>query len=78
MVKQAMKTEVWELMKAEGWVEHQGGPCPVPEMSFPEIMLRNGNRGAHLAFDLIWEHDGRSDDIVAYRPEQPVPERKAA
>lgn len=69
---------VSEEMKAQGWIEHEGGACPVHEMSFPEVILRSGRKGVHAAHNLIWEHDGRSDDIVAYRPEQPVPERKAA
>lgn len=69
---------VSEKMKADGWIEHDGGACPVHEMSFPEVMLRNGKKGVHLAYNLIWECDGRGDDIVAFRPEQPVPERMAA
>jgi hypothetical protein len=69
---------VSDEMQAEGWIEHQGGACPVHEMSFPEALLRGGGVRACLAMHLDWEHRGCRDDIVAYRPEQPVPERKAA
>jgi hypothetical protein len=51
------------------WIEHHGGHCPVPENSWPTVKLRNGESGEHFAFNLIWEHDGRGDDIVAYKPE---------
>lgn len=31
-----------EQMKAEGWIEHDGGPCPVPLDSRPGVILENG------------------------------------
>jgi hypothetical protein len=69
---------ITEEMKAAGWIEHHGGKCPVNGMSFPEVMLRNGAIRASLALHFNWERRLRGDDIVAYRPEQPEPERKAA
>jgi hypothetical protein len=56
---------------AEGWIAHDGGPCPVNEGSLPKIMLRDGKTGFILGCALIWEHDGRGDDIIAYKPENP-------
>lgn len=54
-------------MRDDGWVEHTGGPCPVNESEPVEAMLRDGRAGIRAAFTLFWNHDGRDDDIVAYR-----------
>jgi hypothetical protein len=56
---------------AEGWIAHDGGPCPVNEGSAPEVMLRNRRTGVVIAICLAWEHDGRGDDIIAFKPENP-------
>lgn len=52
---------------ADGWIEHDGGPCPVPPGSAPTVRLRSGSEGIQVACCLVWEHDGRSDDIIAYK-----------
>ena len=56
--------------KAEGWIEHDGSDvCPIQDdRTTIDIMLRNGR-----VFDReqrstwFWHHDGRGDDIIAYR-----------
>lgn len=61
------------------WVEHSGGPCPVP----PETWVIPGYRdvadpakgirieGAVPASCLAWWHDGQDDDIIRYRLRRP-------
>ena len=67
---------ITDAMKAEGWIEHDGGECPVdPDVFvFPMFkgepdpskgMLRTYGR----AWQYAWHHDGAEDDIIAYRPE---------
>lgn len=68
-----------EQMKAEGWIEHDGGPCPVPLDSKPGIMWSDGTNdpkpNVAASFwtrgDDWWKHEGESDDcfIIAYKPE---------
>lgn len=61
-----------EQMKAEGWIEHDGGPCPVNTASTIYVMLGNGTTGWVMPCNTRWEYppdnflDGR---IVAYKPE---------
>jgi len=54
---------------AEGWLRHDGGPCPVAEESTVKVKLRSGDIGTMKGYELYWEHDGRTDDIIAYKPE---------
>lgn len=65
-----------EAMKAEGWIEHDGGQCPVGERSMPSLLFRDaeiapaGNNMAAWHWD--WEHSPNHDapdDIIAYKPE---------
>lgn len=52
----------------DGWIEHDGGPCPVADHAIVDALLRDGQCGENRCADtLFWEHDGRRDDIVAYR-----------
>jgi hypothetical protein len=60
-----------EQMKADGWNEHDGGPCPVDRLSLVAVRKRNGreyqrNTAAHWD----WWHSNHPADIIAYRPEQ--------
>lgn len=58
-----------------GWIEHDGGPCPVDPHSFPSVIYRDGERpvrqGDARAWALRWEWnpDYGPDDIIAYKPE---------
>ncbi|MGL5736473.1 MAG: hypothetical protein ACRCYS_16550 [Beijerinckiaceae bacterium] len=58
-----------EEQKADGWIEHDGGACPVPRW---EVMLRKGEVlvTAH-PYQMAWDQLGEQyqSDIVAYRPE---------
>lgn len=56
---------------ADGWIAHDGGPCPVPLGSRVTIMCRGGETDTDEARKWWW---GRSTpihryDIIAYRPE---------
>ena len=59
--------------RAEGWIEHDGGPCPVPLDSKPIYMMRDGTIDAGqkgTASELIWDDACPPEDqIIAYRPE---------
>jgi hypothetical protein len=67
-----------EQMKADGWIEHDGGPCPV-EPETPVIVWLRGwfepesQTADYRAGTYDWEHvpDDAGQDIIAYRPEQP-------
>lgn len=64
----------------EGWIAHDGGPCPVPLDSRPGVMgfARNSDKPYWYKAGLIpacehdWRHCGRATDIIAYKPE-PTP-----
>lgn len=68
-----------EAMKAEGWIEHDGGPCPVPLDSRPGVMLASGEFSAKPHFTARmwtemhdwWRHEAVNpqDNIIAYKPE---------
>ena len=62
----------------DGWVEHDGGPCPVNLCQFVPVMFRSRKQSNTApAFHWIdrwsnrWEHIGpfRNEDIIAYKPE---------
>lgn len=66
--------------RAEGWIEHDGGPCPVPLDSRVRVMFRDGVTPLNIArlwtvgFDW-WRHEETvlrpHTDIIAYKPEHP-------
>ena len=67
-----------EQMKADGWIEHDGGPCPVEPNIWLAVKFRGeadpekGVLRTHGCSHIFaWNHDGAEDDIIAYRPEQP-------
>lgn len=60
--------------RAAGWIEHDGGPCPVAPDVFVEPMYLGPDdpaKGVRMivapAGRLAWWHDGEDDDIIAYR-----------
>lgn len=68
-----------EAMKAEGWIEHDGGPCPVPLDSRPGVMTKDGwilepgigiAEGWVVGID-VWQRQGKFTGfhIIAYKPE---------
>ncbi len=69
-----------EQMKADGWIEHDGGPCPVPRETNVRLMWRDGHISRWsqkiTAKNVPWVHrfigmDQPDLHIIAYRPEQP-------
>lgn len=66
----------------EGWVRHDGGPCPVDPQSKPAVLFRNATRfqpGIRTAASWddfaegsCWQWAGRASDgfdILAYLPD---------
>jgi hypothetical protein len=62
-----------EQMKADGWVEHDGGPCPVHWTLGVEYIMRGHDAISKTkrARNRDWSHTGAAHDIIAYRSEQP-------
>lgn len=64
-------------MKADGWIEHDGGPCPVPLDSKPGVIIRGFDRNHDISGDpadyYLWPHCRAtpSANIIAYRPVKP-------
>jgi hypothetical protein len=65
-----------DAMKAEGWIEHDGGPCPVLDDEMPSLMFRDGEIALEGNFMAAWHWDWHHspnhdapDDIIAYKPE---------
>lgn len=59
----------------EGFIPHDGGPCPV-DGGHPTVMFRDGRTHRFRlirASEPYWSHIGDPDDIIAYRPEEPQP-----
>lgn len=67
-----------DAMKAEGWIEHDGGPCPVPLDSRPAIMRENGEvipegvisaRLWTMGYDNWKQQRFENNRIIAFKPE---------
>ena len=54
----------------EGFIPHDGGPCPVAEDVLIEAVFRDGETGKARPKVLHWKHYGRVSDIIAYKPER--------
>lgn len=53
---------------ADGWIEWDGGECPVPEDTVIDVRLRNGEELLlQAALWCDWDHDDSAADIIAYR-----------
>lgn len=53
-----------------GWIEWNGGACPVPENTNVHVKLREGyfSKEVYTADQYRWQHLGGDDsDIVAYK-----------
>ncbi len=56
----------------DGWIEHDGGPCPVPGDAPTAVLLRNGARGFGAANVFLgWCHTDSAEPahVIAYKPE---------
>lgn len=56
-----------------GWIEHDGGPCPLPADVWIDVRFRgeaDPAKGAlrYYGYSQVfaWNHDGAEDDIMAY------------
>lgn len=51
------------------WTEWKGGPCPVDENSYPQVLLASGEEDCERASDFQWEwsEEYPGDNVVAYR-----------
>lgn len=63
---------------ADGWIEHDGGPCPVPLGARVEYLRRGAPFCGGMAtsavlipwYEWAWGiYPQRQSDIIAYRPE---------
>lgn len=62
------------------WIEWAGGKCPVDDDALVEVRFRDDavpEKGVRIewpvrAWELAWYHDGKDDDIIAYRVLPPV------
>jgi hypothetical protein len=58
---------------AEGWLEHDGGGCPVSPETEVRLWFRDYRSLVRPASWAIWEHGSslleRRDEVIAYRPE---------
>ncbi len=65
----------------DGWIEHDGGPCPVPLDSKVDLLHRSNV--SITTVPALWSeewgrwawkgtrYEGWNENIIAYRPEQP-------
>lgn len=60
-------------MRQDGWLEHDGGPCPVPQASLVTVMCRGGDTDTDYAHTWWWGRNkigpALNYEIVAYKPE---------
>lgn len=62
---------------ADGWVEWNGGECPVEPESVPAVMFIDTKKTDRKARDWSWCDNGEYDKIIAYRPDPLGPIRQA-
>lgn len=56
----------------DGWIKWGGGECPVPSSEVVVVKFRDGRiRDPYRADGYSWRKNGRPDDIIAYRLQQP-------
>lgn len=62
----------------DGWIKHDGGPCPVEPQTIVEVRERDGSvtQPRWTASDFEWDHNGSGSDILFYRPAAPAPSGK--
>lgn len=54
--------------KNDGWIDWDGGECPVNGVVIVDYKMRDGCVHTEPAHILRWGHRGWTGDIVAYRP----------
>lgn len=65
--------QAYPKANADGWIEWNGGECPVDGRSLVNYKMRDGGtcEDGDEASDLVWEHRLCWSDIIAYRPHKP-------
>ena len=62
------------LPSSDGWIPHDGGPCPVGMETRVKIRFRIGSEDEEVAGVYDWFHRSTVGDIIAYKPEpSPTP-----
>jgi hypothetical protein len=57
----------------EGFIPHDGGPCPVSKTVAVPVIIRAGIHGVVTPHAIGWEWGSPpSSDIIAYKPEVPM------
>ena len=51
----------------DGWIEWNGGECPVDENAMVEIVMRDLEHEKRIAGYFSWDHTKSRVDIIAYR-----------
>ena len=59
------------LAASEGWIEWEGGECPVDGAEIVHVKFRTGSEDPGVAGVWHWEHDGSHTGIIAYRLHKP-------
>lgn len=59
---------------SDGWIKHDGGPCPVAPETKVEIRTRESTSADEIgqADWFVWWHNGGPADIIAYRLAEPA------
>ena len=55
------------LAADDGWIEWNGGECPVPGDTPLRLKRRDGGSGTGIAGAMHWAHMGVGSDSIAYR-----------
>lgn len=63
-----VKEQATEEQKSEdGWIEWNGGECPVNLDAMVKVQFRDGDMDYSDARKLYWRHHASAGDIIAYR-----------
>lgn len=61
------------VVDADGWIEWEGGECPVRDDCIVSYKMRSGEafKRGEPASEVRWHHNGIATDIIAYRLHKP-------
>ena len=70
-----------EAQKADGWIEHDGGPMPTNLAAYRfkivEVLADNGATNSNYAALFTWLRNSNRPSIIAYRLEQTMEQTDA-
>lgn len=70
-----------DAQRDEGWVKHDGGPCPIDRLTPVLILLRGGEETYwYMAGSVVWQYGApiweaggtplpESAEVIAYKPD---------